>query len=450
MPRETRSEIDKKLGLHWYISDTDGTGGRLRCTLEDFIVEEILLDGTVIHTTLTGREIRLPSKPGPWLWIAIEKRRVDTYSVAIRIAKVFRVKTSMVTYGGLKDTIAVAAQVFSVPSTDTSKIRELENDRIKVLAYSLMDRPFTSQEIWGNHFIITAREVEKPDPELVRETIRQVEEQGLPNYYGYQRFGLRRPNTHIVGKYIVLGDLEKALTQFLGEPWIDEDENIAKAREYFLKGDYKKALEHLPRSIRFYPERTVLEHLAKNPRDYAGALRKLPPDLLRLYVESYQSYIFNLCLSKRIELGLSIKYAEVGDHIALLDHHKLPTHHIIYITNEKLKEKANKLIEQEKACLVIPIPGYKYRPLAGPQHDIIRQILKQEGIDPHMFKLKHLPEISLEGTYRQASIKPTIEKLEIDKQNKTVRLAFKLSRGSYATILLREIIKPEDPHKAGF
>ncbi len=450
MPRETKSEIDKKLGLHWYITDTEGTGGKLRSKLEDFIVEEVLLDGTVIHTTLTGREVKLSSRPGPWLWIAVEKRKIDTYSVAIKIARIFKVKISDVTYGGLKDTVAITAQIFSVPSTDTSKVKEIEDDRVKVLTYILTDRPFTSQEIWGNRFIITVRDVEKPDPEIVRETLRQIEEHGLPNYYGYQRFGLRRPNTHLVGKYIVLGDLEQALREFIGTSWVDEDENIAKAREYFLKGDYKKALEYIPKSIRFYPERAVLEHLARNPRDYAGALRRLPPDLLKLYVESYQSYIFNLCLSKRIERGLSIKHAEVGDYIALLDHHRLPTRHIIYITNKQLKERANKLIEEERACLVIPIPGYKYRPLEGPQHDIIRQILRQEGIDPQMFKLKHLPEISLEGTYRQASIKPTIEKIEIDQTNKTITLTFKLPRGSYATTLLREIIKPENPYKAGF
>lgn len=445
--RRTHSSIDIELGLEWYITDTEGLGGKIRTFVEDFIVEELLIDGTPV----TNPNIEKKVKHGPWCWIVIEKRKIDTITVAYKIARALGLDVREVSYGGLKDTIAVCFQIFSVKANaDISRLREVEDDRLRILRVLRADRPFTTQEIWGNKFNIVIREVEKLDEGVVMECLRQIHDRGLPNYYGYQRFGLKRPNTHIIGKYIITGRFEDAVRELIGVPWIEESEDVQKAREYFLKGDYAKALEYWPKSLRFLPERLVIEHLAKNPRDYVGALRKLPTDLLKLYVEAYQSYIFNKLLSKRIEAGLSIRYAEVGDHVALLDHNKLPTKHILYVNSESLKSKVNELITKERACLVLPIPGYDLKLLSGPTHEILRKILNEEGVDLHMFRCPSIPEIRSSGTFRPASVIPIIEKIEINRNDNSIRLVFRLPRGSYATVLLREIMKPSDPLSAGF
>ena len=449
MPKRSKSEIDRKIGLEWYITDTEGSGGRIRCRIEDFIVEEVLLDGTVLWSSNTGKNIELKSKVGGWYWIVIEKKKIDTISISIKISKTLNINIREITYAGLKDTVAIATQIFSIPAkVGIEDIKKIEDDRISIKAIVNMDRPFTSQELWGNRFTIVIRDVENLD--IIHETVKQVQERGLPNYYGYQRFGIQRPNTHIVGKLIILRKFEDAIRELIGTPWFEEDEKIAKAREYFLKGDYAKALEYWPRSLRFLPERKVIEHLYKNPRDHVGALRKLPPDLLKLYIESYQSYLFNKLLSMRIEYGLSIKYVDVGDIAVLLDHNKLPTRHIVYISSESLKDRVNEQIDRGRMCLVLPVPGYGTRILSGKQYDILKRLLKDEGISLEMFKLDEIPEADCPGTIRQASINPIIENLEIDRDSKCVKIVFRLVRGSYATVLIREIIKPEDPLKAGF
>ncbi len=450
MPTRAWSETDRALGLEWYITDTEGIGGKLRQQLDDFIVNEILLDGTVLEaSTLQALDHKI--RPGSWYWIVVEKRKIDTITVAYKIAKALDIDIDQVSYGGLKDTVALTVQIFSVSSNvDISKINSICNDRVKILKIIRADHQFTTQDIWGNRFIITIREVEKPSIEIINECLRQIESRGLPNYYGYQRFGLKRPNTHIIGKLLIMRRFEEAINEMIGTPWVEEDERIQKAREYFLQGNYSKALEYWPRSLKFMPERTIIEHLAKNPRDYVGALRKLPKNLLRLYVEAYQSYLFNKLLSRRIEKGYSIVFAEVGDHVALLDHYKLPTKHIIFVNSESIKEKVNELIKRGRACLVLPVPGYGIKLLSGVTHDLLREILTEERIDLNMFKCDPLLEAGSAGTFRPASVMPQVDSLNVNEVEKIVKITFKLPRGSYATVFLRELMKPSDPLASGY
>ena len=72
------------------------------------------------------------------------------------------------------------------------------------------------------------------------------------------------------------------------------------------------------------------------------------------------------------------------------------------------------------------------------------KILQQEEISPKDFFIKEMQEASSEGGFRQAAIQCT----NYSANDNVVE--FSLSRGSFATILLREIMKPNDPILAGF
>ena len=74
----------------------------------------------------------------------------------------------------------------------------------------------------------------------------------------------------------------------------------------------------------------------------------------------------------------------------------------------------------------------------------ISKILIQEEITPKDFFIKEMQEVSSEGGFRQASIHCS------DYLSNENNVEFSLSRGSFATILLREIMKPKDPIVAGF
>jgi len=93
--------------------------------------------------------------------------------------------------------------------------------------------------------------------------------------------------------------------------------------------------------------------------------------------------------------------------------------------------------------LTVPLVGYSYSK-KNRFDNFISQILVEEQITPKEFFIKEMQEASTEGGFRQTIVSCK------DFAIKEPYVDFTLSRGSYATILLREIIKPSDPISAGF
>ena len=77
-------------------------------------------------------------------------------------------------------------------------------------------------------------------------------------------------------------------------------------------------------------------------------------------------------------------------------------------------------------------------------HYYIEKILRDEGVTHKDFFSKEIQEISNEVGFRNSSIKCD------DYSTSDNIVSFSLSRGSFATIVLREIIKPENPLISGF
>jgi len=181
----------------------------LRSSPEDFIVEEVLVNGDVVPSTLTGKgPLKIEPRPGPYTWVVVEKRRLDTISLVLMLSRRLNVRLRDISYGGLKDTGAVTSQIISIRGVAPAQLSGVDlGPRVKVMGHFSMDRPFTPREIWGNEFTVVVRGI-NGDGSIFDCVTRHVLERGLPSYYGYQRFGLRRPNSHIIGKMIVLGDFE--------------------------------------------------------------------------------------------------------------------------------------------------------------------------------------------------------------------------------------------------
>ncbi len=173
-----------------------------------------------------------------------------------------------------------------------------------------------------------------------------------------------------------------------------------------------------------------------------NALRKLPRELLNLYVESYQSYLFNLALSERIGRGLPINRALPGDIVALLDEHGLPTKHVIHV-NETMVDKVNELVIKGRAIPVGHLVGYNTKFPPGIQSDIELNVLRREGVDLLMFMVKSIPRLSVRGGYRPLFTKLVI--IGINLVNYELNIVFRLPRGNYATVFLRELMKSKHP-----
>ncbi len=373
--QESPFKLDKFLGLKYYITDCDGIGGVIRVKPEDFYVEELY-------------DLNL-SSDGDYLIAVLEKKNYNTVDAIIKISKILGISTKRIFFAGNKDKRAITRQYISIYRYDEKMLRDLRLKDINIRVIGRSREKISSEKLLGNKFRIRIRYVEKI--ENIEPILKELEEKWIPNYFGYQRFGIIRPNTHLVGKYIIKGDYKKAVLEYLCKIYPYEKKEAKVARMFLLETlDYKKALELYPEHLQY--ERIILKHLAKNPRDYVTALRRIPFRVRTLFTEAYQSYLFNKILSKKLEYEENLK-------------------------NKKLR------------CL-----GYDSEKL----DDVEKEILEEEGVTLNDFKIHSLPELSVRTVYRDAMIHT---KISYKIENDSVLLEFVLPKSSYATTVLREIMK---------
>jgi tRNA pseudouridine13 synthase len=449
--------LEKELGIETYVTQSPGVGGRIRQLLDDFMVEELLVDGSLAEVS-PPVEVWEPAGEGHYLICILVKRRWDTFLAVRQVAEKLRISQKRIRFAGIKDTKALTAQHISLQSVSPNRVSEVKIKDIKLYPQRFSRDRIYSQLIQGNRFHITVRGIDHP-VSVIEERTKNVQDEiesigGVPNFFGHQRFGTIRPNTHQVGKHLTRGDVEKAALVFLAEPSIHEHPEAREARQQLQDTmDFKEALKSFPRFLRY--ERFMLGHLAKYPNDFVGAFRELPRSLRKLFVQAYQSYLFNRFLSERIRRGIPLDEPQIGDYTIRLDEHGLPTEEHDQATATNL-QTIKLAVKEGKMCVAAPLVGIKQPPSKGLQGEIENEILETENIVPQNFQLLFMPEATAEGRVR-AILNPVRnllqEEIAADTENPDkhiIKLGFTLNRGSYATVLLREFMKPRDLINAGF
>jgi tRNA pseudouridine13 synthase len=165
--------------------------GLIKASPEDFVVEEIL-----------GFEL---SGEGEHVFLRIEKRGENTDYVARQLARFAGVPIRNVGYAGLKDRHGRTIQWYSVqlPGKAGPDWREMDSGSLRVLDIGRNSRKLKKGAAAGNRFELTVREI-KADRSLLEQRLARIAEQGVPNYFGAQRFGREGQN------------LEKARELFAG------------------------------------------------------------------------------------------------------------------------------------------------------------------------------------------------------------------------------------------
>lgn len=150
--------------------------GRLRASSDDFRVDEVLA--------------YRPTGQGEHAFLRVRKRELNTTDVARELARFAGVRQVNVGFAGLKDRIAVTSQYFSVhlPGKPTPDWARMEDPRIEVLEADRHDRKVRRGSLRGNRFELVLRQV-KGDRDHAGRQLLQMVEQGVPNYFGPQRFG---------------------------------------------------------------------------------------------------------------------------------------------------------------------------------------------------------------------------------------------------------------------
>jgi len=229
--------------------------------------------------------------------------------------------------------------------------------------------------------------------------------------------------SHLIGKAILQSDFERATSLLLSfSSEYDSPENTKIRRMLEDKSNYSKVLTEVPPQMDI--ERVVLSEMIEHGNPLR-AMRSMPITIRRFFVQAFQSYVFNCAISSAFEYGEELFLPKSGD--------------VCYDKKGILGRFENDPSQR----LAIPLVGYSYsRKNRFDYH--ISKVLETEQVHAKDFFSKIMQEVSDEGGFRQTTIK--CDNFSISEP----KLSFTLSRGSYATIFLREIMKPQDPIKAGF
>ena len=441
--------IEVGIGIKVYASKTPGVGGLIKCSPEDFIVEEVLRDGSKASVRLDESSLGSLSNHGRYLICIMVKRGWDTLLAIEELAKALGIGSDRIGFAGIKDADALTAQYISVGGVPPSRLVNVKIRGLLIKPLGYLDEEISPEKLFGNIFTITVRSI-RVSEETAKRRIERISEElaefgGIPNFFGHQRFGTRRPITHIIGKHIVKGNFRDAILTLLTHQSPFESERIRELRrELYETMDFGLALKRFPKSLVY--ERLILEHLSRSPSDYLGALHKIPLSLRKMFVQAYQSYLFNRFLSERIRRGLPLREALEGDYVIGLDGAGLPDRRIFRVKADNIKA-INDEIKGGRMALGIPLVGPKQQLSGGLQGEIEREILEEENISPEDFRGANMIKVNVLGGLRPAltnviGLKVNVMEDEREAEKRKAIFNFMLPRGSYATILLREYMKP--------
>lgn len=421
--------MEQDLGIAGYLTTTPGVGGALKTTAEDFVVEEVSSPPD-------------PDPQGRYTTATLRVREWETNRLVRQLAKSLHISRRRIGFAGTKDKRAVTTQLFTFEGVPPETVRALRIKDIEVLDAFATARALEIGDLVGNRFRIVVRDLRVPDGtarDIVEATSTQLASfGGFPNFFGVQRFGSVRPVTHLVGKHIVRGEFREAVETYVANPIAGEDPESFEVRAALAEtGDVKEALHTYPKNYTF--EKALLSHLAAHENDYVGALRVLPFNLLIMFVHAYQSFLYNRILSERMRRGLPIHEPVEGDLILPADRRGLPDRERTIEVSADNRERVAERCRAGKAWVSGVLFGSESRFADGAMGEIERGAVAAEGLRPEDFIIPDIPRLSSRGTRRE--ILAPIHSLEARVAEGTLRVSVELTRGAYATCLLREYMK---------
>ena len=395
-------DLDSKIGIAVYSTTFPGIGGRIRLSPEDFEVSEIISERS---------QNSIDTQDGYAVY-KLKKKKIDTHHA---LSDIFKKKGIRLKALGLKDASAITEQ-FVCSGNKGKSIENFSTEKYSLKQIGFVKKPLSKKDMLSNHFKI---KISKCSNDLSSFT----EYDKILNFYGYQRFGSKRPVTHLIGKAILQRDFKKAVELILSfTSKYDSKENTEIREKLSDPENYEKYFDQVPYQMDI--ERIVLKEMIEHGNTIR-AIRSIPLSLRRFYIQAYQSFLFNLSLSSAFLDGENLFESQLSD--ICFDFHGI----------------IGKYVKGLDQRLALPFVGYSYYKKTRFDYQISK-ILKQEEIAPKDFFIKEMQEVSSEGGFRQVAIQCS------DYQSYDNTVEFSLSRGSFATVLLREIMKPSDPMVAGF
>ena len=334
---------------------------------EDFVV----IERTAIELSGSGK----------YLYVKLVKRNRNTLEVVQHLAGALQIREKDIGFAGSKDKKALTEQYISVAGVSKERMGRVKIPDVELQVVGSGKVPISLGDLEGNSFVITVRNLEQE--EVNKEVLKKIT--FIPNYFDEQRFG---SNNAEIGKCLI-------------------QKNFAEAAGLISN-------------------RTVGWHLEKFPQDFVGALKKIPLRLLRLYVNAYQSWLWNEMVA-----AILLQSCNVRGTVAY---------------------SRGKLVFPEKALDVsFPVVGFNGAELFTDEklRLLAEKKMGSEGIGYADFVIKQIPELTLAGELRwacgpvQGMKVGALEDDDCDDcfpRKKKVQVSFTLGKGSYGTMVIRRML----------
>lgn len=332
---------------------------------DDFVVTEVPL------YDFTGE--------GEHLILKIRKKDLSTWDAVEIIANFVGCKTRDIGYAGLKDKNAMTVQSISIHKQYEEKLKSFQHENIKILETTYHNNKIKVGHLKGNKFFIRLKRVNLIDCKKIEEALGKIVTLGMPNYFGFQRFGIEG-NNYLKGKDII-----------------------------------------------------------------DGKLKERRKNLRQMYVNSYQSYLFNSWLSKRIEISKLVEafepkevYQKLNLPLEVVQRMKKQQHPLKIMTGDllshypfgriftidDLETESDKFFNRDRVPTGL---------LSG------KRVKNSEGLAYEIEK-EYEEKTSEDGARRFAWVFPEDIESNYKEEKNWMELKFYLPKGSYATELIAEII----------
>lgn len=319
------------------------------------------------------------SGEGEHLILKLRKKDLATWDAIEILARFLGCSTREFGYAGLKDKNAMTIQCLSIHRKYEEALKIFEHENIKILETTYHNNKIKIGHLKGNRFFIRLKRVGLVEKRKIEEALGQIATYGIPNYFGFQRFG------------------------------IDGD-------------NYKKGKE-------------IIE----------GTLKERNRNLKQMYINAYQSFLFNLWLSKRIEISklvVAFEPKEIYQKLNLpldiakrMKKQKHPFKIIIgdllshypfgkIFTIEDLETESEKFLQRDRVPTGL-LCGKRVKNSVDLAYEIEKEFEEE------------IPE---DGARRFAWIFPEDLNSNYKEDKNWMELQFYLPKGSYATEVIAEII----------
>lgn len=316
---------------------------------------------------------------GEHLVLKMRKKDLATWDAIEILAKYLNCSTRDFGYAGLKDKNAMTIQHISIHKKYEEALKSFEYPNIKFLETTYHDNKIKVGHLKGNKFFVRLKRVNLVDARKIEQVLGQIVTYGIPNYFGFQRFGIEGDN-------------------------------------------YKKGKEIID-----------------------GKLREPRRNLRQMYINAYQSYLFNSWLSKRIEISKLIDafepneiYQKINLPLDVVKRMKKQKHPFKVMTGdlfshypygkifniEDLEEESEKFFNRDRVPTGL-LSGNRVKKSIDLAYEIEKDFDENTKED---------------GARRFAWIFPENIESNYKEEKNWMELQFYLPKGSYATEVISEII----------